>query len=589
MTPIKLQEFQAMENGFFVIRVPIVVTFAYDLSRFSRFAPEKRSRPIRAGLLLIAASLFFANFAPAAQVRTVITGTFSQGTDNSGTFVPPPYLYGNLTGKAYTLVFEMDDDPKKSVPYYGTWPASCANGVQNFGLNTPVPHAVLTVSGKSYTFGVRPATFISSYAFSLNATVPQTQLSTHFYQTRFDSADMSLWGSEAAAVNIYLKSIYKCRSWETAFSYALVPGKGDYYDGQVSVLYRNLNSGAIYTNFSGYLNVSTVTVSGPITPPKTPHIFFFDSAKGKFFDVTNSTVPVVAGEPIYLFAIPAGNPTQPKAWNVPGSTVGAFLLTPRPAPTLGPSCAEITNPVPGCAEIAMPDFARESTRFYWTEPGTYDLSYRSSSGSATTSFYVAEPTSVEVTASAKGPATIGDDPISHALKSVLFWGNYPNAGGVTFSATAVQPTQQSGQFRWVQVISQNDLVHKSLTGVSLNCPFGVGLDNYFFYQEPGAIKDYFVDDNPYFSLDLTDATTTRMMQAKMFLLWQATMNDSIPITLGYTEWRVTYGVDHTTNPQEPWSVFGTGATFPFEKTSVYPTWTSVVDNKNRPPCDLPQQ
>jgi hypothetical protein len=67
------------------------------------------------------------------------------------------------------------------------------------------------------------------------------------------------------------------------------------------------------------------------------------------------------------------------------------------------------------------------------------------------------------------------------------------------------------------------------------------------------------------------------------------MNDSIPVTLGYTEWRVTYGVDHTTNPQEPWSVFGTGATFPFEKTSVYPTWTSVVDNKNRPPCDLPQQ
>jgi hypothetical protein len=175
------------------------------MARFSSFASHKRSRP--SSFFLLAAFLFFGVYAHAAQVTMTITGTLTNATDVSGTFVTP-YVNGNLTGKSFTLVFEMDDDPKKSVPYYGTWPASCDNGVQNSGLNTPVPHAVFTVNGKSYTFGAYPTTFISSYAYSLNATVPQTQLSTHFYQTRFDSADPSLWGSESAAVNIYLNSIY---------------------------------------------------------------------------------------------------------------------------------------------------------------------------------------------------------------------------------------------------------------------------------------------------------------------------------------------------------------------------------------------
>src|SRR6202521_5269949 len=182
------------------------------MARFSSFASHKGSRP--SSFFLLAAFLFFGVYAHAAQVTMTITGTLTNATDVSGTFVTP-YVNGNLTGKSFTLVFEMDDT--RGVPYYGTWPADCDNGLVNSGLNTPVPRAVFTVNGKSYTFGASPTTFISSYAYSLNATVPQTQLSDRIYQSRFDSHDPSLWGSESAAVNIYLNSIYQCRSWESAF------------------------------------------------------------------------------------------------------------------------------------------------------------------------------------------------------------------------------------------------------------------------------------------------------------------------------------------------------------------------------------
>jgi hypothetical protein len=411
-----------------------------------------------------------------------------------------------------------------------------------------------------------------------------------------------MYGYDYISAEISLDSIpidQSCRNWAEEFNYTLNPSL-DVGSGQWTIEHSTLQNPQLQEAL-GYLTVENINVSGPITPPVTPHVFFLDAVTGKYVDATRAPlpVPVVVGEPITLIAIPGGTPSKPLAWNVPGNPIGVFLLKPQPVGTNGlptgnpPPCAELANPSSQCAEIKPPDLTQQSTILYWTTPGTYEISYSSSSGTATARFSVTGPTSVEVTATAKGPATIGDDPITHAPKSVLFWGNYPHAGGVTFSATAVQPTQQTGQFHWVQVISQNDLVHKSLTGGSLNCPFGVGLDNYFFYpattgQEPGAIKDNFADDNPYFPLDSTDATTTRMMQAKMFLLWQPTINNSIPVTLGYTEWRVTYGVDHTTNPKEPWSVFGTGAAFPFERTSIYPTWTSVVDNKNHPPCDLPQ-
>jgi hypothetical protein len=602
-TPIEPQEFRAMENGFFVIPLPIVAACADGLARFFRFAPARSFRPIQAAFFLIAASLYFDNFAQAAQVRTVITGTFSQGTDNSGTFVPPPYIYGNLTGKAYTLVFEMDDDPKKSVPYYGTWPASCTNGVENSGLNTPVPHAILTVNGKSYSFGVRPATFISSSAYSLNATVPKTQISTYFYQTRFDTADPSLWGFEAAQVNIYLESIYKCRSWESAFSYALVPSKGDHYDGQVAVSYRNLNSGAIYTNFSAYMNVTTVSVTGPITAPKTTHLFFFDAAKQETFDVTNTTVPVVVGQPIYVFAIPGGTPVQPKAWEVKGNPIGKYLgssyLPPSPNPTPScppsfsppPECVQLNNPASECVpETTPPDFGQDLTQFYWTNPGFYRVQYHSVSDSAAATFSVLGPTNVNVLAKPSDVAIIASIGCSQPVKSVVwgtetteFIGQQSFTPGISFLAQADAPGPPGkptpGEFQWEQLITGETI---TIDGKAE--PSQTGLDNSFFYLWTASLDpkskvntNNFAYDAP--SISLGNATTvTRNLTGEMFLMWRPSMPDSIPVTLGYVEWHTFFGADLGTRD----STFADSTAYPFVKENNYPTWDKVAKNSASP-------
>ena len=87
-------------------------------------------------------------------------------------------------------------------------------------------------------------------------------------QGRYDSSDLSLWGDEAAAVDIDF-NFYDCRSWESPFSYTLVPGNPTYDGtnaGQVSVEYSDLNSGVTIVDFVASLNVATVHVSGPQLP-----------------------------------------------------------------------------------------------------------------------------------------------------------------------------------------------------------------------------------------------------------------------------------------------------------------------------------
>ena len=96
------------------------------MARFSSFASHKESRP--SSFFLLAAFLFFGVYAHAAKVTMTITGTIYQGTDVTGTFFAPRT---DLTGKSYTLVFEMDDT--QGVTFYGTCPADCDNGLQNFG------------------------------------------------------------------------------------------------------------------------------------------------------------------------------------------------------------------------------------------------------------------------------------------------------------------------------------------------------------------------------------------------------------------------------------------------------------------------
>jgi hypothetical protein len=442
----------------------------------------------------------------------------------------------------------MDDDPKKSVPFYGTWPATCDNGLQNSGLNTTVPRAVLTVNGKSYIFGVRPATFISSYVYSLNATSPATQLSCRIYQSRFFSGDVSLWGSETAATNIYLESIYKCRSWESTFTYRLVPGKGDHNDGQVSVLYRNLNSGAIFTNFSGSINVATVTVSGPITPPKTPHIFFFDTHTRETVDATESSQYVAVGQQIQLFAVPAGSGVA-QPWEVkdsqgnPPKIVQDYTFPPMPGSGLSDKPANVTPAT--AATFSNPD----TTTFYWVTPGspsTYDVTYYYTQADGKPGFVEAKfevdgpiATDKNVTTAPAFPQTnpvnIYSGTLEFATEGVFA------KNGITFDENAI-PATHNGYFFWTQLVSQHETYDTNGKTFTLASEQTLGLDNAFPFS-PACYNNRAVD-SPGMKLLPSWSEYHQENFFTMYLMWiptdslGATLTNAIPVPLGFVPWYV---------------------------------------------------
>jgi hypothetical protein len=136
-----------------------------------------------------------------------------------------------------------------------------------------------------------------------------------------------------------------------------------------------------------FLNVELVF--GPIQPPPTPHIFFLDSANVKYFDVTNSTVPVVVGQPIYLFAVPSGS-AKSQPWSVSGKPIGAYTAT----PCAGASC--------GAASVTAAEFGNpHETQFYWYISDTYPVTYYGLAGTAKTTFVVAPAPVPTVTAHEK--------------------------------------------------------------------------------------------------------------------------------------------------------------------------------------------
>jgi len=205
--------------------------------------------------------------ARAATVIATITGKVESGTDVTGEFIAPG---GNLAGYPYTLVFTMHDT--QGVPLYGAWPADCDNGLQSSGLTTPVPKAVLTVNGKSYTFGTHTPTTVSSWVYSFNATAPQTSLAFAFGDS-FNNL-IRIYGTEEVFGGLNLVSIYACRDWESAFTYNLINPvdlASSYFIFEVQLALATADGlTSPFVEFGeGFLRVQTVNVSGPIggTPP----------------------------------------------------------------------------------------------------------------------------------------------------------------------------------------------------------------------------------------------------------------------------------------------------------------------------------
>jgi hypothetical protein len=369
-----------------------------------------------------------------------------------------------------------------------------------------------------------------------------------------------LWGSESAAVNIYLTTIHDCRKWESPFSYTLVPGK-DYNDGQFSVAYSNLTSGKSIVNFNGTIKVATVTISGPITPPKTPHIFFLDVTKNQTVDVTNTAQPVraVVGQKIPLFASPSGslvaNSTPWKIVNTVGQTgiVGGYTAQPCSEASCGP------------ASVIPADFEDPlGTEFYWYIPGTYEVTYSSSLGEAKAVFTVEGPVGT-ITPTYVVPLDI--DNTNHRLL-------LPN---IDFTPTATKPPHYTGTGNWVQIIlndtwTENDPDHRichlgstaSTEGLDGTYPYGqIASDHISAFDAPGA------------PLYPASSTMSWLFQARMYLVWTAdAVPQAIPVPLCYESWEIQGSAKKTNGTWE--TPPGIKPSTSFVATPSYPEWSNVL-------------
>jgi hypothetical protein len=567
-----------------VISAPIAACLGFAQFCWSRFAPQMSFKPrIWADLLLTISFLSFGICAQGAQVRTIITGALTGGSDGSGTFFAPGT---QLAGKPYVLVYEMDDT--KGVPYLGTWPKDCNNGLQNSGFNTPVLNAVLRISGSanSYTFGKLTPNSISSYVYSANYTSPQTVLYQRIAGS-FGGAS-NLLGSESVQVEIDLNSISKFRSWESEFAYKLTAK--DTAPSVIGVGLTNATTLAPVQNFSGNMNVANVNVSGPIPASKTPRILFFDAAKEETTDITNTKVTVVVGQQIYLFAIAAGAPVQPNAWGVTGKPIGDYLA-PHFNPV--PKCVQLSDESPGCiSETAPPVFNNDSTRFYWTAPGVYSVKYNSVSGFATATFSVLGPTNVKVVPDPSARAIITDltprcPGVTQKVKFVV-WGletdeiipGKPFSPGISFLASADGPTK--GVFQWEQLIIGGKFNRQYSDKTSSSKPAQTGLDNTVAYLYSATVSDPPIPNNYAYdapAVSVNDASgkivtnVAEILNGKMYLLWKPSLPDAIAVTLGYVRWNTNFGADLLTA-----ITYADGTFNALVATTDYPIWSNVVQN-----------
>jgi hypothetical protein len=188
--------------------------------------------------------------ARAALVTATLTGTVTQGTDYTGTFVAPG---ADLAGYPYTLIYTMDDQKGFEV---GT---GCDNSERY-----AVTQAVLTINGASYTLGTHDPITVDSEVDSSNPTSSQTELYFYFYDYR--AAGFNFTGTEYVFGTVNLNSIHVCRNWESPFSYTLVPAKGD--EGVFNVVVDLYDNNTQVFGFGGVLSVQTVSVSGPCNTPQ---------------------------------------------------------------------------------------------------------------------------------------------------------------------------------------------------------------------------------------------------------------------------------------------------------------------------------
>jgi hypothetical protein len=164
--------------------------------------------------------------------------------------------------------------------------------------------ATLTIDGRTFYFGVLPT-----------SGTPDSSVSRQSDQTSLFTGDEAYAvgnafgeGAMTAVVNFLYPPYTANYSWESPLNYTTAANNTS--GGSFTIYHGYWGSSNKLQSAGGYFKVANITVSGPITPPKTPHIFFFDGLKGAV-DATETPQSVVVGQQIQLFAVPEIPETPP--------------------------------------------------------------------------------------------------------------------------------------------------------------------------------------------------------------------------------------------------------------------------------------
>ncbi len=149
------------------------------------------------------------------------------------------------------------------------------------------------------------------------------------------------------------------------------------------------------------------------------------------------------------------------------------------------------------------------------------------------------------------------------------------AWGIRFAASASPPSQAPGAFKWVQLVTSDNVNFYFQDGTSMVCTLGPGLDaSYPFAEGITAV------DGPSVPLDasLNEIEVTDSTQYQMYLMWDPETSSSIPVPLGYLPWTIS-GDALYNSETSAWSLnSGTSVTnsSAFVPSNTYPIWSNTL-------------
>lgn len=310
-----------------------------------------------------------------------------------------------------------------------------------------------------------------------------------------------------------------------------------------------------------------------------------------FVDVTYQNTAAAVGQQISVSIQPGPAPGQTGLqWTVTSTTLA------KPVGGFSPTADECSSSINDCP--MAPDLVVQPASLYFTDAGTegeqhYYVDYSYSIGAVKsppvfTEFgalgpYSVPPVDTFVTINTDGP---GNQPIQ-IVNNRLSFGSYngkTGRPGINFDARATKiPARVTGKFVWAQIISYFTISFYSGGAVKKICSVNdtPGLDSTWPYPSVPNI-DGVTNDVPSWALYNSYDKAIATFEAKMYLLWEpqtissASLNSSIPVTLGYVNWGWT-GV--ATRTGTVWSVdpsLQTVDKVTFTSSSTYPQWTQLA-------------